>query len=46
MKKDKKEKMNKIDKSELIITITVLILAIVIGFFAGKALFESLYGNV
>lgn len=46
MKKNKnndKSKMN-INKKELIITIIVLLISIVIGFIAGKALFEAVYG--
>jgi len=42
MKKDKV----KIDKKELIITIIVLVVAIVLGFFAGKALYEAMYGAI
>ena len=37
---------NKINKKELIITIVVLAVAIIIGFIAGKALFEVIYGNM
>ena len=45
---NKKEKKNKItiNKKELIITIVVLVLCIVVGFFAGKALYEAMYGPI
>lgn len=33
----------KVDKKELIVTIVVLVAAIVLGFFIGKALFEAMY---
>lgn len=45
MKKDKKAKA-KIDKKELIITVVVLLVAIIVGFIAGKAIFEAFYGNI
>lgn len=41
----KKNKMN-INKKEIIITIIVLVLCIVVGFFAGKALYETMYGAI
>ena len=41
----KKNKL-KINKKELIITIVVLILCVVVGFFAGKALYEAMYGAI
>lgn len=39
-------KKNKINKKELIITVVVLILCVVVGFFAGKALYEAMYGAI
>ena len=45
MKKDKKNKLN-VNKKELIITIVTLVLSVIIGFIAGKALFESFYGKI
>lgn len=38
-----KKNKSKVDKKELIITIVVLLVAIVLGFFIGKALFEAMY---
>lgn len=38
-------KKNKVNKKELIITIVVLIGAIIVGFIAGKVMFDSLYGK-
>lgn len=38
----KKNKV-KVDKKELIVTIVVLVAAIVLGFIAGKAMFDALY---
>ena len=42
---NKKNKKNQIyvDKKELIITIVVLVAAIILGFVAGKALFDAFY---
>lgn len=40
--KSKKNK-TKVNKKELIITIVVLAAAIVLGFIAGKALFDAIY---
>lgn len=40
--KNKKNKP-KVDKKELIVTIVVLVAAIVLGFIAGKALFDAMY---
>ena len=42
-KKDNKEKKLTSKQKELIITIVVLVLSIVIGFFIGKYLFEVMY---
>ena len=39
----KKGKLN-VDKKEIIITLVVLIISIIIGFIAGKGLFEAFYG--
>lgn len=41
----KKNKI-KINKKELIITILVLVLCIILGIFAGKALYEAMYGTI
>ena len=38
-----KKNKTKVDKKELIITIVVLLVAIVLGFFIGKALFQAMY---
>lgn len=38
-----KKKKVKVDKKELIVTIVVLVAAIIIGFIAGKALFDAMY---
>ena len=40
---DSKKNKPKVDKKELIVTIVVLLAAIVLGFFIGKALFEAMY---
>ena len=39
----KKKNKIKVDKKELIVTIVVLIAAIILGFIAGKALFDAMY---
>lgn len=39
----KKKNKSKVDKKELIVTIVVLLAAIVLGFFIGKALFDAMY---
>ena len=39
----KKNNKTKVNKKELIVTIVVLIAAIIIGFIAGKALFDAMY---
>ena len=41
----KKNKVN-FNKKELIVTIIVLVAAIILGFFAGKALYEAMYGAI
>ena len=41
--KGKKQNKIKVDKKELIVTIVVLVAAIGLGFFLGKALFDALY---
>ena len=33
----------KVDKKELIVTIVVLVAAVILGFIAGKALFDAMY---
>lgn len=43
-KNDKKG--NSINKKELIITIVVLLVAIVVGIWGGKALYEVMYGPI
>ena len=47
MKKNKVEAKEldqaKIDKKELIVTIIVLLISIIIGFYIGKAMFDALY---
>ena len=42
-KENKKDQKNKlvIDKKELIITITVIVLALILGIFLGKELFDA-----
>lgn len=42
MKKNK----SKVNTKEIIITIAVLVVAIIVGFIAGKALFDVVYGNL
>lgn len=44
MEEHQKMKIN--NKKEIIITISVLIISIVIGFIAGKVLFDIVYGNI
>jgi len=44
-KKNIKE-TDKFQKKELIITIVVLLIAVVIGIFGGKALYEAMYGPI
>lgn len=41
----KKNKV-KFNKKELIITIVVLVASVILGFIAGKALYEAMYGAV
>lgn len=45
MEKDSKNKESKLTpkQKELIVTIFVLLISIVVGFFIGKALFEALH---
>ena len=38
-----KKNKPKVNKKELIVTIVVLIAAIILGFIAGKALFDAMY---
>ena len=42
-KKNKTKQKIKVDKKEIIVTTIVLIAAIILGFIAGKALFDALY---
>ena len=39
----KKKNKPKVNKKELIVTIVVLIASIILGFIAGKALFDAMY---
>ena len=39
----KKKNKSKVNKKELIVTIVVLVAAIIVGFYAGKALFDAMY---
>ena len=47
MKNDsvKKEKIHT-NKKEIIITLVVLVIAVIIGFIAGKFLYEAVYGTI
>lgn len=47
--KEPKNHLNKLDttqKKEIIITIIVILIAIVIGVFGGRALYETMYGPI
>lgn len=44
--KKKEVKRESINKKELLITIIVLIIAIIIGIYGGKALYEAMYGPI
>ena len=39
----KKKNKVKVDKKEVIVTIVVLVAAVILGFIAGKTLFDALY---
>ena len=46
MKKETKKKKINIDKKELIITITVIVLALILGIFLGKELFDAFQARI